>query len=444
MSGYEGGGEVAVADGLWPRFREAYTPWVLKIGFAFLLLFAFFAPDHIAALIFLIGVFLLGYLRHLRAMIVPAVLTALILLMAFARSDFVDFLRQGMSLGAAYTRSVRYFQAPMVEWFVGWAVILAAFRLKGRQAADVMTWLYWAFAGLTVLQLLDGVSLMSLRNSINNAFFGGHRPEMVVVLVSNSNTILTMLFWPLAYYLVARRRFLLLWAAALTVLGVAVVVDTNAQVLAMAAGFIVFMAARHWPAGLDKSGVRPERVLAVLSAVAALGFPPLVLWLMRSGLALKIKTDLLPSWAARIDIWSFAVTKALEKPVWGWGFESSRNFSPMIPDHPHNMSLQAWLELGVPGLILLSVFWFSVFWSLKGTGRVVAREKGLTALTEEAAAPEPVSDTRPYWLATATAFYLVNTVSFGLWRDWFYCLGAFAVTAAFLAERAVRHVRDET
>jgi O-antigen ligase len=429
----------------WRRLQDGYAPWVFRIAAIFVLLFAFFAPDKIALLVFALGVLLLLQVRYLKAMIVPAVLTGLLLLLGFARSDFIDFLRQGMDIGAAYHKSIRYFQAPMLEWLAAWAAIMAAWRLSPERAKGPMTWLMWAFAALAVIQLLDTVSFMGLRNAINNQYFGGHRPEMVVVLVSDSNAVLELMFWPMAWYLVERRNYAVLWGAVAAIIGCALVVDTNAQVLAMLAAFIVFMAARHWPAVWRVRGLRPERILAVLAGGFVLVFPPLILWAMRSGLAQKIKTDILPSWGARIDIWSFATDKALEKPLWGWGFESARNFAPIIPDHPHNMSLQAWLELGIPGLVLLGLFWFFAFWLMPGTGQVAVRRDELIEIGAEpvAASDEPShSDPQPYWLAAATTFYLINTISYGLWRDWFYCMGALSVIVAFLAVRSVRAARE--
>jgi len=436
------------ADGnhsLWRRARDNYAPWVFRISLVFLFLFAFFAPDHMAMLVFLMGILVVAQVRYLKTMIVPAVLTGLLLLLGFARSDFIDFIRHGMDAGAAYRNSTRYFQAPMMEWLAAWAAVMAAWRLAPARAKGPMTWLMWAFAALTVIQLLDTASFMGLRNAVNRQYFGGHRPEMVVVLVSNSNAILELLFWPMAWYLVERRNFAVLWGAVAAIIGCALVVDTNAQVLAMIAAFIVFLAARYWPAGWRAGGFRPERVLAVLAAGVVLGFPPLVMWLMRSGLALKIKTDILPSWSARIDIWTFAVSKAMEKPLWGWGFESARTFAPVIPDHPHNMSLQAWLELGIPGLVLLALFWFSAFWLIGGDGRRGTRgneliEIGLDSEFKDSlkdSGEDTTSDPQPYWLAAVTGFYLINTISYGIWRDWFYCTGALAVITAFLAVRAV-------
>jgi len=41
-------------------------------------------------------------------------------------------------------------------------------------------------------------------------------------------------------------------------------------------------------------------------------------------------------------------------------------------------------------------------------------------------------------MAQATCFLVIGTISYGLWRAWFYCLGAFAVMATILAIKAAR------
>lgn len=66
----------------------------------------------------------------------------------------------------------------------------------------------------------------------------------------------------------------------------------------------------------------------------------------------------------RLMIWSYVKEKILEKPLFGYGFFSSRNISnemrntqigtkyQLIPLHPHNSILQIWLELGIVGIII--------------------------------------------------------------------------------------------
>ncbi len=67
----------------------------------------------------------------------------------------------------------------------------------------------------------------------------------------------------------------------------------------------------------------------------------------------------------RLLIWSFAGDRIAERPVTGWGLDSSRAIpggdGPIrpgenwLPLHPHNAALQVWLELGAPGAALFAL-----------------------------------------------------------------------------------------
>ncbi|MEI9905656.1 MAG: hypothetical protein WDN06_18245 [Asticcacaulis sp.] len=76
----------------------------------------------------------------------------------------------------------------------------------------------------------------------------------------------------------------------------------------------------------------------------------------------------------------------------------------------------------------------------KGEPARPAEPAGLLDLN--AAAPVREDDAaqraRPYLLAAATGYFAINMVSFGLWRMWYYSLGALAVGVALLAIKAVR------
>jgi len=68
--------------------------------------------------------------------------------------------------------------------------------------------------------------------------------------------------------------------------------------------------------------------------------------------------------------WEYYSKKFFEKPLLGWGFESSR-FIPTKPElvsgyksllHPHNNSIQAYVELGLIGGVLYALFFSSLFY----------------------------------------------------------------------------------
>ncbi len=444
-------GEKSVWDGFWDRFRSGYSEGLLVNFLAVLLVAVYFGTTSILPpLMFFAGLFVLGHLNPGRSGAVrsflPAVgLSAAILLLAFVRSDFIDLLAHGMSLGQAYARSTRYFQAPMLTWFTTWALVFAAWGLREERAERIARGLGWLVIGLACVQLADAVTGMGLRNWINIQWFHGHRPERVVVDGSDFNTVLLMLFWPLNFWFMRRSMVpVVLMAAA--IVWTAIVVDNNAQIIVLVASWIVFRVARVWPGAWSRRGILPERILAGLAAFWVMVFPALVLAVARGGYATALQAHLPPSWAARVEIWSYTVNRALEKPLFGWGYEAARRFAPVIPDHPHNMSLQAWLELGIPGLLLLAAFWFAVFWGLAPQNAEVYEaptDQTLYSLdgtydTGLFAAPPAEQLARPYMVATASAYFLLNAVSYGTWKAWFIGVGALALMAGILVIRGVQ------
>lgn len=426
----------------WTKIRDNWTLGWLLISVTVFLPTAYFTPLGIPALLFLTGVPLLYHLRDLRQVWPMAAITGGVVLFTFVRAGFVLNLVHGMEVGAAYSQADHYYVALIFVLIMGWAVILGARDLDDDRAGLLFRWFWWLMLAFTVLLGLEALTRTGLHYWLNVHVFNSTRPALAIVKVSNSNCALLFMFWPLALYAMARERPQLIAAIAVVICGVAFVTDTNAHIIALAASAAVFFATKYWPRGWSLRRVTPERVVAVGAAAFILLFPVLILTLMRTGLAQTIRAHAPPSWAQRIDIWSFAVSRALEKPWWGWGYESSRRFLPMIPDHPHNMALQAWMELGLAGLFLLAMFWFVLFWRM-GTRDdfvAVAEDTGdLRGLNEASAYARVWTEAqrvRPYIMAMATAYFVINTVSYGLWRSWVFSIGIFAVAMMFVAIRA--------
>jgi len=121
----------------------------------------------------------------------------------------------------------------------------------------------------------------------------------------------------------------------------------------------------------------------------------------------------------RLYIWSVSSKKTMKKVILGYGVSSSRKFGEQetvefkritdgniekiyystIPLHPHNNTLQIWLELGLIGIILFYSF-FAFFWY-----RILFKYK--LKKTE-------------YSLISGCFFsiFLINQSSYGLWQIW--------------------------
>src|SRR3990167_10713127 len=103
--------------------------------------------------------------------------------------------------------------------------------------------------------------------------------------------------------------------------------------------------------------ISPLLYTYVISSSMAAGSPYLK-WLMNH------------SFFHRFLGWEYYSKKFFEKPLLGWGVESSRHLyteSEIVENycnltHPHNSSLQAYVELGLVGGIIFALFFASLFW----------------------------------------------------------------------------------
>jgi len=136
---------------------------------------------------------------------------------------------------------------------------------------------------------------------------------------------------------------------------------------------------------------------------------------------LSDELDFLPISAKhRLFIWSFVTNKAIEKPILGWGHNSSRDFdvkeSDMVdyanhilsplPVHPHNNILQILLENGVIGLIIYMVLicrylfcWNNIF-NNNDVQNLGTKSSGY---------------------ACFATFFIVSLISFNMWQSWWIC-----------------------
>jgi len=108
------------------------------------------------------------------------------------------------------------------------------------------------------------------------------------------------------------------------------------------------------------------------------------------------------------------VQKIDEKPILGWGLDSSRAipggrdlsdaYGERLSLHPHNAALQLRLELGLPGLLLALALLLWIVWV---PGRDPKRG--------------------PMVLGVTTAATTIALMSYGIWQSWWIaalCLAA--------------------
>jgi O-antigen ligase len=126
----------------------------------------------------------------------------------------------------------------------------------------------------------------------------------------------------------------------------------------------------------------------------------------------------------RLYIWRFVTERVWERPLFGWGFAASARIpgadtpTPIglrsLSLHPHNATLQIWLELGAVGAALSALLIAAIVLTL-------AR-----------------SDVDRFTLATATAAlatsFTVANLSFSIWQSWW--LGSLVLMTVWIAALA--------
>ena len=206
------------------------------------------------------------------------------------------------------------------------------------------------------------------------------------------------------------------WALGLVmvagVVAAGVAFDTDAPLLALVVAVAAGGLAMRWPTAGPVT-------LAVLAVVFWLSGPTLVLLAKAGGLWDPIQAAAPLSWSQRMDYWSNAVRLIAEHPIRGWGMEASRTFAPAIKLHPHDASLQVWLELGAVGALCVAAFWTAILMRLRRDRPDAAVAAGV---------------------ASAAVYLLFAAVSFGVWQEWLVALGALAAVFAFAAELTPRRI----
>jgi O-antigen ligase len=290
------------------------------------------------------------------------------------------------------------------------ALILTAHRLPPPEARRALTWLGGGLMVLTALLLFESLTDAWLLNTLQGLV--GQRsdiPHWALRTVGQGGYVVVMLFWPVtvALWRGGRRRLAAVFAAGAAL--ALVLLHLAAPLAALATSAVVF-ALVAWLG-------RPAALGALALSVAQTFAVP---WLMRAwthdGVFGAMRGRLPPSWAARVDIWTFTSERLAEKPLLGWGLDASRTFKGHIPLHPHDGPLQLWFELGALGAVLGALVWAFIFWRFAEA----ARSRRLYAAAG---------------CGTAWSAVVIGAFSFSLWQEWWICLAALGFAACVVLSR---------
>lgn len=259
---------------------------------------------------------------------------------------------------------------------------------------------------ITTETLTGGLIVPELRN---------HGPHLPEYLFNHAAAVLSIVGW--VAVLVVRARAGLLWAAALAafVLATVSLSGSDSALVALVFG-IASLPAFLW-------GGRPARRVGMVVIAGAMLAMPLVVWQMAN----RPVVDNAISRAAfsaghRLTIWNYAAGKIAQRPLFGWGLESSRLLEredaspiakgkaqlPRLPLHPHNGPLQIWLELGLVGALFLVYFVGRLFVAVERSPLDEAEKASFCAMIVTAA--------------------VVASLTYGIWQNWW--VSSFWIIAA--------------
>lgn len=237
---------------------------------------------------------------------------------------------------------------------------------------------------------------------------GGKGPALELTELNPALSVLAILVWPFA---ATGQRFLSVIA-----LGAATVLVLQGEMvtarIALGLGGVVFVLVQWF-------GKYVVRAIGVL-AVTFVAFAPIIDQVVPFDrlMAASESEGLRSSVAHRLCIWQFVGARIAEKPLLGWGLDSSRSIpggevecvedGPSIALHPHDAALQVWLELGIVGAFVLA---------------------SVIALAFRAAAHMPPGMPMAGAAAAIVSALVSASLSYGIWQNWWIgVLGLVAMT----------------
>ena len=327
------------------------------------------------------------------------------------RSDTEIAINLGVNYNKAISQSNNMHWTPIVLGISGILALLGLRLFEEKKGRNLLSKINFFVIAFILIMAAEAISQGSLSNYWRTQIYHTNRPERIIVWLSDSNTVLLLLFWPIAYGLARAKQAFLAPLIAVVIIALALKCDTNAQIVALIASGVVFGLFQLMPRQIGFNYIRSEHLFGTCLALGIVGFPLALSYLFQLNNFPEIKEQSPESWSQRLDIWQFTMNMAEKKWLTGWGYESARLFDPYIPSHPHSMALQAYLEFGIVGLLSLSAFWYLAALSL-------AKLKAPNWVTISCL---------PYTMAGLSSIYIINSLSYGLWRSWLYCAAIFMI-----------------
>ncbi len=295
-------------------------------------------------------------------------------------------------------------------------LLIALVGVSGVLAFDRPVLRRALFIGLAVGMIVAAVELLA--DAPIHRLLEGRSPDEPVGLSRYNRGVITLGFLGVAMIgaLCLARRWPLAAGLAVAVLAVTLLSVTQAALLAVVVAALTAALALRW-----EQATRWGLVVAVSAGTLAAPWLAPVAY----DLAEPRRADIGLANQHRFELWDHAAALARERPLTGWGIDGF-NRRPIAPErleravkmtkpetHPHNASLQLWVEGGVLAVALGIGFLVSVALAI---GRLAAEVRPwATALMAACMAPVLVS--LGLWQVTYLAMVAMTVFAFQILRD---------------------------
>lgn len=426
------------------RFKEVFPrppqAYVLALGGLVFPLLALFAPAQIAATLLVLGTLalVLNPVTGFWPLKTQPYLLPLGFLLCFG------FLSGLWAVDGAETAE----RAGRLLAFLaaGTLLLTHARELSRREKTFVCRALTIGFAILLALYVeerLSGKWLMHQTRNVDD--YGAY------AILNQPGVLLALLSWPVGAFLWSRGRRGLACAVFVATPLVMIGEAGSASLLALAVGWLIALPTLLMPLVM-RSVVSAGIIAAAIVLPIAAGSPAVF------EKAYRALGPVAYSEKHRLVMWRFAGDRIAERPLLGWGLDSSRVMpggdqlvvdypdmqrfsfdtektrsamadSTVLQLHPHNALLQVQLELGLGGLVAMTVFLVLAVFAATANGPPVIRACRLALLVSAVT---------------------IACISFGLWQSWWvsslFLLSAFAAALPGVSarERATREVPENS
>ncbi len=315
-----------------------------------------------------------------------------------------------------------------VSFLAGGALVFEAARAGGGQTARRAVLYVIMVSTAAAALMFEGLSGGYLRGVIPPDDQTLERWKDLTAL-GRGVTALAPLVFPAAVLL---RRITGSWTLAFAPAALAIVAASQfsvfANVVALTAGCIVFIIAV----------ARPRSCLWALTMiiVAAIVLTPFAAAAIPSDTLFDGGANTLPaSWEQRLSLWREASMRGLGQCLpWGCGADYARAWSleggmisvsgspiplPEIPIHPHNIFIQIWLELGLPGV---AAFATAAIASARALARAQLDERTIAAIC-----------------GAVSACFISVMLEASVWQVWrlaVFALAAFGCAVSYSANKS--------